>query len=132
VVRNLVFGIVMGAILLIASTTRSDVAPMDSTETTDSSASVDDSSAQVAAPGSAPPKNPFEPYDVGGTEAIWPYESLTPDEQAIIDRTRDATGWAQVHDGFGAAGFERGRKARAQAAEHQLGVDNLELSGVVQ
>jgi hypothetical protein len=132
--RNFAFGMVMGAILLVASVTRSDVAPSDATatDTTDTAATLDPDPSAQSADATLPQKNPFEPYDVGGTEAIWPYESLTPDEQAVIDRTRDAAGWAQVHDGFGAAGVERSRKARAQAAEHQLGVDNLELSGVVQ
>jgi hypothetical protein len=78
-----------------------------------------------------PQKDPFAPYDVGGPEAIWPYESLTPAEQAVIDRNRSATGWRQVHDGFGTAVLERSKKAQAEAAEHELGVDNLELTGVV-
>jgi hypothetical protein len=78
-----------------------------------------------------PQKDPFSPYDVGGPEAIWPYESLSPAEQALVDRSRDAKGWATIHDAFSAAAVERSHKAATDAAQHQLGVDNLELTGVV-
>jgi len=115
-------------LVFAAGTSRSDVAP--DSAAADSSATLD-STSQTTPAGSAQ-KNPFEPYDVGGTQAIWTYESLSPEERAVVDRTSGADGWSSTHDGFAAAAFERSKKARAQAAEHQLGVDNLELSGVVQ
>ena len=49
----------------------------------------------------------------------------------MIDRNRDAVGWKKVHEGFGAAVLERSKKARAEAKQHELGVDNLEQMGVV-
>jgi hypothetical protein len=117
-------------LVFAAGTSRSDVAPDSATA---SDVAPDDGLNTAAGPSAGPlQKDPFAPYDVGGPEAIWPYDSLTPEEKAVIDRTRDASGWAATHDGFGAAALERSKKARAQAAEHQLGVDNLELSGVVQ
>jgi hypothetical protein len=117
-------------LVFAAGTSRSDVAP-DSSATSDVATTTDPNTAVQPSEGQKQ-KDPFAPYDVGGPEAIWPYDSLTPEEKAVIDRTRDANGWAATHDGFGAAALDRSRKARAQAAEHQLGVDNLELSGVVQ
>jgi hypothetical protein len=38
--------------------------------------------------------------------AVWRYETLTPEERAVVDRGRDARGWDEVHRGFSAAGRE--------------------------
>lgn len=133
--RSVLFGAIMGAILLAAATTRSDVAA-----TTDST--VDDTSSLpepitgapvVQSPSDQPPpKDPFAPFDVGPPESIWPYESLTAAEQAVIDRGRDTTGWAQIHDAYATAVKERSRLARAEAAQHLLGLDSsLGSTGVM-
>jgi hypothetical protein len=118
----------MGAILLLAAITKSDVAAQDATI---DSTTLDPVLATDSTQTTAPQKDPFAPYDVGGPEAIWPYEALTPDEQTVVDRNRDAKGWGEVHGGFATAVLERSMKARAEAAQHELGVDNLEQSGVV-
>ena len=59
------------------------------------------------------------------------YESLTSEERAVVDRGRDAQGWQQTHDAYGAAVRQRSRNARAEGAQHLLGVDLLGDLGVV-
>jgi len=78
-----------------------------------------------------PQKDPFAPYDIGDPLSAIPYEALAPEEQAVVDRGRNADGWRQVHDAYGAATAERARQARAEAAAHQLGVTGLATEGVV-
>lgn len=123
--KGLLFGAVMCAILLAAATTRSDVAapaaqPQQNVAPT-----------PAAAPGNSATKNPFAPFDVGPPEAVWSYEALTPEERAVIDRGRADPGWQQVHDAYGSAAMELGRKARTEAAEHDLGLLGLDSQGVV-
>jgi len=133
--RSLLFGAVMCAILLVAATTRSDVAPTTDPVLNDT-APLPEPITGVAAqtvPGDEPaPKDPFVPFDVGGPEAVSPYESLTLEEQAFIDRGRDTRDWSQVHDAYATAVKERSTRARAEAAQHSLGVDSsLDATGVV-
>ncbi|HKA87078.1 MAG TPA: hypothetical protein VKE22_05395 [Haliangiales bacterium] len=33
----------------------------------------------------------------------WPYEALSPEERAVVDRGHDVTGWDGVHQAFSAA-----------------------------
>jgi hypothetical protein len=129
--RSLLFGMVMCAILLAAATTRSDVAPSPDATATDPSTDTADTADAATAPAETPvQKDPFAPYDVGRPEGIWPYEALVPEERAVVDRGRDASSWQATHDAFAAAVLERSIKARAEAAQHTLGVDGLE-TGVV-
>jgi hypothetical protein len=84
------------------------------------------------APGhETPQKDPFEPYDIGDPASAIPYEALSPAEQAVVDRGRDASGWRQIHDAYAAAIGQRAKQARAEAAVHQLGLDELATKGVV-
>jgi hypothetical protein len=127
--RGLLFGAVLCAILFAAATTRSDVAsPTASPQT----APVSQPTPSTTLAGSTAAKDPFAPFDVGPPESVWPYESLTPAERAVIDRGRAESGWQQTHDTYGAAAMELSRRARAEAAEHDLGVANLDSEGVVQ
>ena len=70
-------------LVFAAGTSRSDVAT-DSSATSDSPA-IDDQAASPE-PGPTVQKDPFAPYDVGGPEAIWPYESLSVEERAAQKR----------------------------------------------
>ena len=130
--RSLLFGIVMCSILLVAATTRSDVATPDEPDTTvPLPEPITGTAVQPAAGDEQPQKDPFAPYDVGPPEAVWPYESLTHEEQAVVDGGREVTGWQQIHDAYGAGVKERSRRARAAAAQHLLGVESTDDTGVV-
>lgn len=77
-------------------------------------------------------KDPFAPYGVGPAEEVVPYEGLSPEEQTVADRGLDAAEWHKTHNAYGAAIVERSKRAKAEAAQHQLGIDSLETMGVVQ
>jgi hypothetical protein len=61
----------------------------------------------------------------------WSYEQLTPNEKAYVDRNRDTTGQAQICNEFTKAATETAQAGRAQAAQAELGVENLAGEGVV-
>jgi hypothetical protein len=84
-----------------------------------------------AAPDSALPKDPLAPYDVGDPDSEIAYEELSAEERAVVDRGRDTRRWRAIHDAYGAAVAHGSKQARAAAAQHQLGVDELERRGVV-
>jgi hypothetical protein len=134
--RSLIFGMVMCAVLLVAATTRSDVVATSDVAVDDAASLPEPISGAAVQPAPSdqqpPPKDPFAPYDVGPPESIWPYESLTPAEQAVIDRGRNATEWDQIHNVYATAVKERSRVARADAAQHLLGLEaSLDTTGVV-
>lgn len=81
--RALLFGAVMFAVLLGAATSRSDVAPeSEAPVAVDPEPTLEEP--VMPAPGSETPSHdPFTPYDIGGAAAIWTYDDLTPDEQAV-------------------------------------------------
>jgi hypothetical protein len=126
--RSLLFGAVMCAILLVAATTRSDVGSTDAT--LDETAPLPEDPASTT---DTPPKDPLAPFDVGPTESIWTYESLNPEEQAVVTHGRDTSStWQQTHNAYAAAVGLLSQRARAEAAQHLLGVDQaVENTGVV-
>jgi hypothetical protein len=74
------------------------------------------------APGlETPQKDPFEPYDIGDPASAIPYEALSP----------AVSGWREIHAAYAAAVGQRAKQARAEAAVHQLGIDELATKGVV-
>jgi len=77
-------------------------------------------------------KDPFVPYGIGPAEEAVPYEALSQEQQSVADRGRDAAGWGATHNAFGGAVLERSKRARAEAAQHQLGIDELDTVGVVE
>jgi hypothetical protein len=86
----------------------------------------------VPAPGhETPQKDPFAPYDIGDPASAIPYEALSPEEKAVVDKGRDVSGWRQIHDAYASAVGQRAKQARAEAAVHQLGLDELATKGVV-
>lgn len=127
---------VMGGLLLFAATSRSDVAAQAvADEEEPPTVSVDEPVTDAPAP-PAPgfetqTKDPFAPYGIGPIEEAVPYGALSPEEQDVVDRGFDHAGWSGVHAGFGAAVRERSKRARAEAAQHQLGIDALDTAGVV-
>lgn len=76
-------------------------------------------------------KKPSEPYDVGPPDHVWKYEQLSTEEKAAVERGR-AAGAARAGKDLGITiGVkEQSRRARAEAAQHQLGLDNLSAIGV--
>lgn len=135
--RALRLAALMSAAVLFAATWRSDVAAQsadvdDSALSTSSTPEpVTESAIQPAPDFETQRKDPFEPYGIGPIEEAVPYEQLSAEEQAVADRGADTAGWSGVHAGFGAAVAERSKRARAEAAQHQLGVDALDTAGVI-
>jgi hypothetical protein len=86
---------------------------------------------EAALDSAPPPRDPLAPYDVGDPESAIAYEELSPEDRAVVDRGRDASKWRVIHDAYGGAVAQRSRQARAEAAQHQLGVDELDRQGVV-
>jgi hypothetical protein len=87
----------------------------------------------VGLPASTPTPPPplFAPTDPGPADALWSYNKLSQQEQAVIDRNNSQTGWDSVNNAFGAAVKERAGQAAAQSAALQLGISNLGNQGVV-
>jgi hypothetical protein len=76
-------------------------------------------------------KDPLAPYGIGPSEEAVPYEALTPEQQEAADHGFDTATSAATHNAFAAAVVERSNQARAEAAQHQLGIDSLDTLGVV-
>jgi hypothetical protein len=128
-------GVVFVLVLAVAKTSRSDVA-IETTSPVDDTAGLPSGAPEptlgtpvVNAPGDETvQKDPFAPFSAEGGV---PYEELDADEKAAIDRNRDTTGWQKQNDAFAQAVRERSKKARAEAAQHQLGLEALDQIGVV-
>src|SRR5438105_14891741 len=105
--RSLLLGSLIGCILLIAATVRSDVAAPPVLEPTAIDEPITGTPAQNAPGDEIIVKDPFAPYDPGPADSLWKYEDLTPDEQAYVDRNRDPKGWDQINDAFAKAVAER-------------------------
>jgi hypothetical protein len=135
---NMRFAAFLLFLLLTAAAADSDVTSSDATVETSADAVGPSTPEPVTgtpvqpAPGSETiQKNPFEPYGIGPPEEAVPYSALSPAEQAVVDRGRDASAYVPVHDAFAEAVRERSKQARAEAAAHELGVDSLATIGVV-
>lgn len=77
-------------------------------------------------------KNPSEPYDIGPSEQAWKLDELSPDERAAVERGRAAgAARAGMQEAITKAAMEQSQRARAEAAQHQLGIDGLTEIGVV-
>lgn len=135
--RKLVgFCCLLFAVLLVARAAAETDGTSDFVESTQDPALPDSepitgTSVEAALGSETPPKDPFAPYDIGDPLSAIPYETLTPEDQAVVDRGRNAGSWRQVHDAYGTAIAERANQARAEAAAHQLGVTDLATEGVV-
>jgi len=134
--KRLLFRVSTFSVLLVAATSRSDVA-VDTSTTTSFGTGVEATpepitgAPAVSAPGwESVPKDPFSPYDVG-SGGTWSYQSLTPAERAVADRAGDTTGWDQTNKAFAQASAELAKQASAASAAAQLGVTNLADTGVV-
>jgi hypothetical protein len=134
--------VVMCGAVLCAVTWSSDVAA-DADVDDDDASSTSVISPSIAEPITEPPvvlapsadtgpKNPLVPYGTGPAAEAVPYDALSPEEQAVASRGLDATNWTATHNAFAAAVVERSKHARAEAAQHQLGVDGLDRLGVIQ
>src|SRR5438093_991783 len=105
-------------VLVLAATARSDVAtdPTDAAAAPSVSEPITGTSVQPATGDATTQRDPFnEPFDHGGADAEWPYSGLTPEEQAVVDRGKDTTGWQEVHDAYASAVREQSQRARAEA-----------------
>jgi hypothetical protein len=136
--RSVLFLAFLGGVLLIAATSRSDVAAPEATSPPSlpaggAAAEPISGTAAVSAPGEeTAAHDPFTLYDIGppGTKA-WTYGELSASEKAEADLRADTTSWDQVNNAFAAAAAERAHQAASDAAAHQLGIDNLAQTGVV-
>jgi hypothetical protein len=120
--------------LLVAASLRSDVSA-DVDAALDPVVSADEPTLEAPvepAPGfETPQKDPFAPYDVGPAEEVVRYDELSPDDKAAADRGRSVAGWQGRHDVYAGAVTERSARAAAAAAQHKLGIDALDTTGVV-
>lgn len=127
-----VTSLVVCGFLFVAATSRSDVAPVDPPTVPTPIDEPITGAPITPAPGTAaqvPPKDPFSPY--AADPGAWRYQDLSADEQAVAERGRDATGWAEVNAGFASATGEQAKRAAAEAAATQLGVSDVAEIGVV-
>jgi hypothetical protein len=126
---------VVFVLVFAAGTSRSDVAlettsPLDNTVGIPSGAPEPTLLPPVTnAPGDETVQK--DPFALFSAEGGVPYEELSADEKAAIDRNRDTPGQKQQNDAFAQAVRERSVKARAEAAQHQLGLEALDQIGVV-
>jgi hypothetical protein len=118
------------AVVLLARPSQSDIASTPAPSSTAASEPITGSPAQTAPGSETIAKDPFQPFSIGPPEAAVPYEVLTPPEQAVADKGRDIGNFALVNDAFAHASAERAATAAVEAAQHQLGIDNLASTGV--
>jgi hypothetical protein len=90
-----------------------------------------ESSARTDTAGDIPQHDPFTPFDPGPAEALVPYKSLTPAEQAVVDRGRNTAALATSLPIYASAAAELAETAAAKAATNQLGSGPLGR-GVIQ
>lgn len=76
-------------------------------------------------------KDPLAPYGIGPPEEAVPLEELSPEQQEAVGRGFDTAISPATHDAFAAAVRERSKRARAESAQHQLGIDSLDTAGVI-
>jgi hypothetical protein len=78
----------------------------------------------------SPGHDPFTLYDTGPFP--WSYDQLETDAlKAQVDRGRDVTGWSSIHNGYASAVQDAAAAAQAEAAQHQIGIENPGATGVV-
>jgi hypothetical protein len=129
---------VLGGAILCAATWNSDVAAqvdsdaVDVTSSTSISEPVTGTPLDSAAPAGIALKDPFGPYGIGPIGEAVPHDALTREEKEVADRGRDTGSSSAVHNAYGAAVVARSKQARADAAQHQLGIDSLDTTGVIQ
>jgi hypothetical protein len=133
---------VMCGALLFATTWDSDVAADVDTDAasatsitepiTETSVQTTEASAALAPDAEPATRNPLAPYGIGPAAEAIAYEDLAPAQQEAADRGFDTATSSATHNAFAAAVVERSKRARAEAAQHQLGVDSLDTVGVVQ
>jgi hypothetical protein len=136
--RSWFFWALMCSVLLVAATSRSDVAQTTTTPSlTAEPVSADAVAEPITGEASAPatgdeqsPKDPFGPYGVGDSPT-WSYAQLSAADKAVADKGRDVTGWAATNQAFAAASTLRAKDAASTAAASQLGVEDLATTGVV-
>lgn len=119
---------VLGGVLLVASTSRSD----DLGSTTEVPPTVDLSSPATVPLGPNPPPDPFTPFDIGPPEAAWSYEQLSPADKAVVDRGCEPAGSQADIDAYNAVLQQQAADANARMTARMLGVDGLGDVGVVQ
>lgn len=144
--RALFVALCSSCLLLLAATSRSDVA-LDAANTTAQHSGGDGTGTgpnahghRHGAAGDPPATAPTAPVtnmpptqsDPGSPAAQWSYEQLSAGEQAYVDRAASNASSDQTHSAFARAVGEQATVAAASAAANELGVDNLASQGVVQ
>lgn len=139
VIKALLGGIVLASSLLIVkvATSHGDSAVSPPFPSEAPAEPITGSPVTPAASSEPPAQAPFTSYPPGPApttktpKPYWHYEDLSTDAKAALDAAREVTGRAETANAFGAAAAERAHKAAGEAAQHQLGVDNLGTIGVV-
>lgn len=126
----------MGCALLFALTWNGDVAAdadstSDASSTTSITEPITDQAVTVVPSTETVIKDPLAPYGIGPPEEAVPLEELSPEQQEAVGRGIDTAISPATHDAFAAAVRERSKLARAESAQHQLGIDSLDTTGVV-
>jgi hypothetical protein len=87
----------------------------------------------ISAPGAeTPPRDPFSPYEIGpeGTRT-WRFDELPRPEQAEIAQGHRMQMRAATIDAYGAAVRQAAQHTTRDAAARKLGLEQIELIGVV-
>jgi hypothetical protein len=133
--RSLLFlaGVVF-ALVFAAGTSESDVAvdtasPVDEPTILSGTPEPTLQTATTNAPGDETVHK--DPFTLFSAEGGVPYEELSVDDKAGVDRLREIPGQRQQNDAFAQAVREQSVRARAEAAQHQLGLEALDQIGVV-
>ena len=133
----------VGALMLVVvlvvrvATSHSDVTPPPSLPSPAPAEPITGTPIAGDVPSQGPAHTPFTPYPIGpapgdtSPKPFWLYDDLSPSEKAVIDKARDVTGWQATNDIITSAAAEHAHQAAADAAAHQLGVDNLGTTGVI-
>ncbi len=141
--KSLMFSAVLTGCLLIAASSRGEIAPLVEPALPAPSSDalpepITGTPAQTAPGSESPALDPFKPYSIGparndkSPKPFWNYADLTPSEREVVDKGRNVDNWARVHEGFARASADRAEQAAAHSAAAQLGASNLGTIGVVQ
>ena len=129
-------GFMFAVVLITAATSHSDSATQPTLPTSAPAEPITGTAFTPTASGQAP-RDPFTPYSIGpatGDTSPKPwltYEDMTPAQKAVIDKGRDVTNSQPSLDAFAQAATERAHQAAGEAAQHQLGLDEVAATGVV-
>ncbi len=127
----LLFASVGFVLALFITSSRGDVEPFDEPEPIDETTEPITGEAVMPNPGSEQPmRDPFAPYDIGGSAAAWRLQDLGAEEQAVAVRGLEDD-QQEVQAAYADAARDMAMRARAESAARSLHIDHLAEIGVV-